>query len=234
MRSPMFATVPLALILAVAPAQGQVSVGIHIDIPIIGHSNGGDYRRGPVREVRVYEYPPVPYGQWKKHYRDWNRVTLYVLDDRYYDYPVRGGRVVYVYRDNDRYFWGPGDGDWDRWDRWDGGRNDRDDRYRYDQNDRNRNGRDDRYEYRARPVPVYGHDRGRDGRNDGRYDGRDQDHRGDVRVAPQSRDQNGRGEQDRRPEAARNDDHGRGNDKGDKGRGNNGNGNGNGRGRRGN
>ena len=147
MRATLFATVPLALLLAVTPAQGQVSVGVHIDIPIIGRGTGGDYRRGPVREVRIYDNPPVPYGQWKKHYRDWHRVTLYVFDDRYYDYPVRGGRETYVYRDHDRYFWGPGDGNWDHWDRWDrGGRDDR----------------DDRDDYRGRPM------RG----NDGNYDNR--------------------------------------------------------------
>lgn len=252
MRAPMFVAVPFALMLAAAPAQGQVSVGIHIDIPIIGHGNGGDYRRGPVREVRVYEYPPVPYGQYKKYYRNWNRVTLYVLDDRYYDYPVRGGRVVYVYRDNDRYFWGPGDGDWDRWDRWDGGRNGYYDRDRYVVYDRNRNGRDDRYEYRARPV--YGPDRGSSDRWDGRsdrWDGRDdrrddrrndrpdvrrddrRDDRPDVRRDDRRDDSRGavtRGNQGNRPEAGRGNDNGRGNDKG---RGN-GNGNGNGRGRRGN
>ncbi len=234
MRFPLFATVPLALLLAAVPAQAQVSVGVHIDIPIIGHGNGGQYGRGPTRQVRVYEYPPVPYGQWKKHYRNWNRETLYVYDGRYYDYPVRGGRVVYVYRDNDRYFWGPGDGDWNDWDRWDGGRNvrydrdgrddryDRDDRnYRYD---RNGNGRDDRYEYRARPVQ-------RDNRSD-------QDHQRNqvYQGYPNSRDdQVGRGGQENRGDQGN-----RGNkaDRGNKGRGGDANRGqeqrGGGRGRRGN
>ncbi|MEP6591531.1 MAG: hypothetical protein ABJC19_10145 [Gemmatimonadota bacterium] len=172
MRITPFASIPFALMLATAPAQAQVSVGVHIDIPIIGHGTGGDYRRGPVREVRVYEYPPVPYGKWKKYSRNWHREQLYIYDGRYYDYPVRGGRVVYVYRDQDRYFWGPGDGRWDRWDRWDRGRDDRygrddrDDRYRRDDRDgrdvryrqgtrydQNRNGRDDRYESRSYPGP---------------------------------------------------------------------------------
>lgn len=171
MRITPFASIPFALMLATAPAHAQVSVGVHIDIPIIGQGTGGDYRRGPVREVRVYEYPPVPYGKWKKYSRNWHREQLYIYDGRYYDYPVRGGRVVYVYRDQDRYFWGPGDGRWDRWDRWDRGRDDRydgddwDDHYdrydRYDQGnrfdqyryDQNRNGRDDRYESRSYPWP---------------------------------------------------------------------------------
>lgn len=232
MRSPMFVAIPFAMALAATPAQGQVSVGIHIDIPIIGHGNGGDYRRGPVREVRVYEYPPVPYGQYKKHYRDWNRVTLYIVDGRYYDYPVRGGRVVYVYRDHDRYFWGPGDGDWDRWDRWDGGRNGYYDRDRFVIYDRDRNGRDDRYDYRARPGS--GNDRDRNGgRDDNRYDRRDDSR--NVRPEVRRDDSRGgydRGNQAQRPEANRG--NGNGNGRGnDKGKGN-GNGNGNGRGRRGN
>ncbi|MES2123508.1 MAG: hypothetical protein V4503_02350, partial [Gemmatimonadota bacterium] len=186
MNTRLFATIPFALLLVAAPAGAQISVGVHIDIPIIGH--GGDYRH-PVRAVRVYEYPPVPYGQWKKYYRSWNREVLYVYQDRYYDYPIRGGRPVYVYRDHDRYFWGPGDGRWDRWDRWDGGRNDRydrndrDDRYdrgRDDRYDRNRDGRDDRSRVQNYPAPgrdVYrgptGNTGGRDGRSAGNSNDRD-------------------------------------------------------------
>lgn len=215
----LFATVPFALLLATTPAQAQVSVGVHIDIPIIGHGSG--YRRAPVREVRVYEYPPVPYGQWKKHYRNWNREVIYVYQNRYYDYPIRGGRAMYVYRDHDRYFWGPGDGRWDNWDRWDGernvqyGRNNRDDRYgrddRYDRNtrddryDRNRDGRDDRYRVQSYPAPgrdVYrgptGNNNGRDNRSTGNNNGRDHRSAGngngrDNRPAARSDQGNGRG-----------------------------------------
>jgi hypothetical protein len=149
MRSSVLVAIPLFL--AVAPAQAQVSVGVHIDIPVIGHASGGDYHRGPERVVYVNDYPPVPYGQWKKHYRNWHRATLYAVGHRYYDYPVRGGRAVVVYRDHDRYFWGPGDGNWDR---ADGGyRSGRDDQYsrsdRYDRDDQyardDRNRRDDQY-----------------------------------------------------------------------------------------
>lgn len=158
MRNSVLVAIPLFL--AVAPARAQVSVGVHIDIPVIGHPSGGHYP-APARVVYVDDYPPVPYGQWKKHYRDWHRTTLYAVGYRYYDYPVRGSRAVVVYRDRDRYFWGPQDGNWDRGYRGGrdeqygrGDRNDRDDRYargdrndrndQYDRNDRNGNGRDDR------------------------------------------------------------------------------------------
>ena len=163
MRTHVFAAIPLALVLAVAPARGQVRVGVHIDIPIVGYG-GGDYRDGPGRGVYVNAYPRVSYGQWKKHYRDWHRVTLYSVGNRYYDYPVRGGRAVIVYRSRDQYYWGPRDGDWnrgyrdDRYDRYDqydqhgqygqydqygrDGRKDRNDQY--GRNDRNGDSRDDR------------------------------------------------------------------------------------------
>lgn len=155
MRSPLFGLVPLALILAVSPVQGQVMVGIHLDIPIVGYGRDADDRRGFAREVRIYDSPPVAYGQWKKHSRDWHRVTLYVVHGRYYTSPVRGGRTISGYRDRDRYFWGPQDGDWSRWDRWDrGGRDDRydgrdrDDGNRYGRDERDE--RDERYDGRAR------------------------------------------------------------------------------------
>lgn len=155
MRSTLFVFAPIALLMtATAPASGQVRADLHIDIPILGHG-AVVHHVPPPRDIVIYDYPPVPYGQWKKHYRDWNRVTLYVLDGRYYERPIRGGRAVIVYRDRDRYFWGPRDGDWGRWDRWDrNDRWDRDDRYR------ERDRRDDRWD-----------DRGR--RDDRRGDGRD-------------------------------------------------------------
>jgi hypothetical protein len=148
MRTHMFATIPLVLVLAVAPARAQVSVGVHINIPVIGHG-GGDYRRSPARDVYVNAYPRVSYGQWKKHYRDWHRATLYSVGHRYYDYPVRGGRAVIVYRSRDQYYWGPRNGDWNRGyrdDQYDqygrDGRNDRNAQYGRD--DRDGKGRDDR------------------------------------------------------------------------------------------
>jgi hypothetical protein len=142
MRSPLFGLVPLALLLTVSPVQGQVMVGIHLDIPIIGYGRDADDRRGSAREIRIYDSPPMAYGQWNRHSRDWRRVVVYVVHGRYYAGPVRGGRTVSVYRDRDRYFWGPRDGDWSRWDR-DG----RDDRYNTrDRDDGDRNGRDDRVE----------------------------------------------------------------------------------------
>ena len=168
MRTNVFAAIPLVLVLAVAPARAQVSVGVHIDIPIIGYGGGGDYRRSPGRDVYVNAYPRVSYGQWKKHYRDWHRATLYSVGNRYYDYRVRGGRAVIVYRSRDQYYWGPRDGDWNR--------GYRDDQYdHYDEYDRY--GRNDQY--------------GRDGRND-RNDqyGRD-DRNGNSRDARS----NGRGQQ---------------------------------------
>ncbi len=124
MRTNVFAAIPLTFMLAVAPARAQVSVGVHIDIPVIGYGGGGDYRRSPGRDVYVNAYPRVSYGQWKKHYRDWHRATLYSVGNRYYDYRVRGGRAVIVYRSRDQYYWGPRDGDWNR-----GYRDDQYDRY---------------------------------------------------------------------------------------------------------
>jgi hypothetical protein len=59
------------------------------------------------RAVSVNVYSPERYGDWRTAYREWQPVTLYYLDGRYYRRNVRGARQVMVYRRNNEYFLPP-------------------------------------------------------------------------------------------------------------------------------
>jgi len=81
------------------------------------------------RAVSVNVYSPQRYGEWRTSYREWQPVTLYYMDGRYYRRYVRGAHPVMVYRWNNEYFLPPRDRAWVRSDR--------------------------RYDYRRRPGDEY-------------------------------------------------------------------------------
>ncbi len=179
MRIASFVLIPTtALALAVSPLTAQVRANVHIDIPILGghrpvivdrndrYDDRYNDRYNDRRYlVEVRDYSSRNYGQWKKEYRNWRPVTLYRIDNRYFERQVRGGRPVSVYYYRNQYFFEPRDRDFaryrddrwnDRWDdRWDDRRDGRrDDRYdnRDDRNDRRDPPRPNtRYEDRSRP-----------------------------------------------------------------------------------
>jgi hypothetical protein len=163
-----------AFTLAAAPLTAQVRASVLLDIPILG---GGQRDRGPViidrrddyryepRIVVVRDYNARNYGQWRKEFRNWRPVTLYVLGGRYYERPMRGARPISVYHYRNQYFFEPRDrdfyrmrdgryddrrdNDWRDNDRRDGRYDDRDDR-RNDRDNRPGNRTDPRYDDRAR------------------------------------------------------------------------------------
>ncbi len=51
-------------------------------------------------------------GQWRTGFMLWTPVTVYEIQGAYYPRPVRGARVVEIYRYRDRYFLPPDDRDW--------------------------------------------------------------------------------------------------------------------------
>jgi hypothetical protein len=167
-----------AFTLAAAPLTAQVRASVLLDIPILG---GGSRDRGPViidrrddyryddryddrygpRYVVVRDYNARNYGQWKKEFRNWRPVTLYVIGGRYYERPMRGARPISVYHYRNQYFFEPRDRDFYRMrdGRYDDRRyDDRRDNDRYDDRDDRRDNRDnrpggrtdERYENRSR------------------------------------------------------------------------------------
>lgn len=60
----------------------------------------------------VMVYDEVHDGPWRTAYVDWQPVTLYVVDGVYYERPVRGARVVMVYRHGREYILPPRDREW--------------------------------------------------------------------------------------------------------------------------
>ncbi|MDX2262642.1 MAG: hypothetical protein SFU84_13195 [Gemmatimonadales bacterium] len=169
-----------AFTLAAAPLTAQVRASVLLDIPILG---GGQRDRGPViidrrddyryddryddrygpRYVVVRDYNARNYGQWKKEFRNWRPVTLYVIGGRYYERPMRGARPISVYHYRNQYFFEPRDRDFYRM---------RDGRYddrRYDDR-RDNDRRDDRYD--DRDDRRDNRDNRPGGRTDERYDNR--------------------------------------------------------------
>lgn len=65
---------------------------------------------GPPRVVSLYDADD--YGPWRTSYREWEPVTLYVVDGVYYERPTRGARVIMVYRRGHDYFLPPRDARW--------------------------------------------------------------------------------------------------------------------------
>ena len=94
MRTASFVFTPMAaLALAITPLSAQVRASVHIDIPILGTHRpvivDRDDRYDDRRYiVEVRDYSSRNYGQWKKEYRNWRPVTIYVFNGRYYERPV--------------------------------------------------------------------------------------------------------------------------------------------------
>ncbi|MES1259126.1 MAG: hypothetical protein ABUL71_00930 [Gemmatimonadota bacterium] len=66
------------------------------------------------REIIVRPYDAQVLGDWRRGYRQWQPVTLYYLDHRFFERPVPGGRAVAVYRYRGQYFMPPQDDAWRR------------------------------------------------------------------------------------------------------------------------
>jgi hypothetical protein len=124
MRFAAFLTLPLFGVLALAPRQGsaQVTVTLRLGNPVV-----------------ITHYAPEVYGDWHTSYRNWQPVTLYFYNGRYYPRSVKGARSVQVYRRQGRYFLPPQDDAW-------ANRGDR--RYNY-----KRRPTDDDYRNAAPPPP---------------------------------------------------------------------------------
>ena len=67
-------------------------------------------------EVRVFNYSPA-YGDWRTSYRQWQPVTLYERNGRFYVRPIPGATAVAVYHWGSDYFMPPQDADWVNHDR---------------------------------------------------------------------------------------------------------------------
>lgn len=68
-------------------------------------------------EVRVFNYTPDAYGDWRTSYRRWQTVTLYERNGHFYTRNVPGTTAVVVYRDGNDYFLPPQDAAWANYDR---------------------------------------------------------------------------------------------------------------------
>lgn len=63
-------------------------------------------------EVFVGSYSSDAYGDWRTNARNWEPVTLYNHNGRYYSTVVPGARAVAVYRSDNQYFLPPTDDQW--------------------------------------------------------------------------------------------------------------------------
>jgi hypothetical protein len=63
-------------------------------------------------EIFVGTYSPEAYGDWRTNSRNWESVTLYNRNGRYYPNVVPGARAVAVYRSVNQYFLPPADDQW--------------------------------------------------------------------------------------------------------------------------
>ena len=79
--------------------QQQSSVGVSIGIQL-----------GPERPVDMYSRER--YGDWHNNLEQWQPVTLFVVDGRFYEREARDARAVVVYRHNSDYFLPPQDKEW--------------------------------------------------------------------------------------------------------------------------
>jgi hypothetical protein len=75
--------------------------------------NNNNY--GP--EITLNTYVPQVFGDWRTGYNQWETVTLYNYNGRYYATEVPGARPLMVYRTQGRYFLPPQDRGWDNMDR---------------------------------------------------------------------------------------------------------------------
>lgn len=99
MRIRTLAILPLlgAVTIGVRPATAQISATIQFGTPAYGN------------EVRVYPYSAQNDGDWRSAYRNWQPVTLYTVNGRFYSRATPGARAVMVYRYNNQYFVPPRD-----------------------------------------------------------------------------------------------------------------------------
>ena len=79
--------------------QQRSSVGVEIGIQL-----------GPERPVDMYSRER--HGDWHNSLEQWQPVTLFVVDGRFYEREARGARAVVVYRHNNDYFLPPREKEW--------------------------------------------------------------------------------------------------------------------------
>lgn len=130
MRIAAFLTAPLLAAMLAPPAAAQVSVTLHLGTPVV-----------------ITHYSPEVYGPWQTAYTTWTPTTVYYFDGHYYSRPVKGARLVQVYRRQNQYFLPPQDVAW---------ANRGDKRYDYD-----RKPNDDDYKGAGPPGQGRGRGRGR-------------------------------------------------------------------------
>ncbi len=126
MRFVRLAAVPMFAALAAMPAQAQFAVHARIDFPVVRRAPPVIVAGRPAaRPLAVLSYSARRIGPWQQSYVQWEPITVFVLDGRYYDAPIPRARPVAAYRYRDRYFFAPHDRDWreryrdshGRWDR---------------------------------------------------------------------------------------------------------------------
>jgi hypothetical protein len=93
----LFAVLALAACATAPGSASAQSVGISINL-------------GVPQTVLVYD--EVHDGPWRTAYLEWEPVPLYVYEGVYYERPVRGARVVMVYRHGREYILPPRDRAW--------------------------------------------------------------------------------------------------------------------------
>ncbi len=108
---------PIALLLGTAPLSGQVNIGLHIDIPILGRPQPRPtvvVRRPapPPRVIVVRDYSVRRFGEWRREARRWTPVVVWVREGRYFEREVPRSRRVVVYHYRGEYFRDPGDRAW--------------------------------------------------------------------------------------------------------------------------
>jgi hypothetical protein len=79
--------------------QRRSPVGVEIGIQL-----------GPERPVDMYSRER--HGDWHNSLEQWQPVTLFVVDGRFYEREARGARAVVVYRRNNEYFLPPREKEW--------------------------------------------------------------------------------------------------------------------------
>jgi hypothetical protein len=77
----------------------QSSVGVSVE-----------FQLGPERSVDMYSRER--HGDWHNNLEQWQPVTLFVVDGRFYERESRGARAVVVYRRNNDYFLPPQEKEW--------------------------------------------------------------------------------------------------------------------------
>ncbi len=125
MRIVRFVAVPALALAFAMPAQAQIAVRAHIDLPVARRAPRVVVARPPlIRRLSIVAYSARDFGAWQRSYVNWAPVTVYYLDGRYFDVPVPRARPVRVYRDRDRdrYFFAPRDREFQRRHRDDHGR----------------------------------------------------------------------------------------------------------------